>query len=116
MAGNSSTTQDKVQALYVGYFSRAAEASLQVGGQADIALVGRVLALKQIDVDHRWIIQPSHAKASEGILLRARVWQGLFCVARSAKQNGGAGRIRTRGSCLMLASPRASRSISFFRD
>ena len=48
--------------------------------------------------------QPSYAKASEGILLRASLWQGLFCVARSTKQNGGGGVRR-------LWSHRVSRSV-----
>jgi hypothetical protein len=41
---------------------------------------------------------PSYAKASEGILLRATALQGLFCVVRSGKQNGGWGGIRTHGA------------------
>jgi hypothetical protein len=68
------------------------KAALQIGRQADVALVGVAFALKEIDIEHVIPLgSPSFAKASEGILLRATALQGLFCVVRSAKQNGGWG-------------------------
>src|SRR6267154_1112189 len=75
------------------------KAALQVGRQADVALVGVAFALKEIDIEHVIPLgSPSFAKASEGTLLRATALQGLFCVARNAKQNGGWGGIRTHGA------------------
>src|SRR5713226_8990498 len=54
------------------------KAALQVGGQADVALVGVAFALKEIDIEHLIPLgSPSFAKASEGILLRATALQGL---------------------------------------
>src|SRR5712671_6066682 len=63
------------------------KAALQVGRQADVALVGVAFALKEIDIEHVIPLgSPSFAKASEGTLLRVGTPQGSPCVAHSAKQ------------------------------
>jgi hypothetical protein len=94
------------------------EALFEIGGRSDIALTWRRETFNKVDIKH-W--QPSFAKASEGILLRAespanpakRVsakQDGPPPVARRAK-GGGAGGIRTLDRALQPYNGLANRRL-----